>query len=205
VVVAVLCWFIPREFQARASADAGWQFRRLSAVAIAVGVIPYLLVAHAGYRKMTIAIGSGADRFLAAQTETVWQGAAVRDAVQTLKALARPDDTLAVLPEGIMLNYLARIDSPLRVINVMPPEYTAFGEDEILQSLVAAPPRFVILAHKDMREYGYPQFGTDPRYGRRIMAWIKSRYRTIRMFGRTPATPSGYGMELLELQEAAER
>jgi hypothetical protein len=204
VVVAVLCWFIPRGLQARASADAGRQFRRVSAVAIAVGIVPYLLVAQAGYRKMTISVGPAADRFLAAHTDQLWQGVAVRDALQTLESLATPDDTLAVLPEGIMLNYLARIDSPLRVINLMPPEYNAFGEDEVLQQLEAAPPRFVVLAHKNMVEYGYPPFGTDPRYGQRTTSWIKSRYRTVRMFGKTSTTPSGYGMELLELRKATE-
>ena len=47
--------------------------------------------------------------------------------------------TLAVLPEGVMLNYLLRRDSPLRVINLMPPELLVFGEEGILHALGAQP------------------------------------------------------------------
>ena len=47
-----------------------------------------------------------------------------------------------------MLNYLMRLESPLRVINLMPPEMMAFGEDDVLRSLAAKPPDFVLLLRR---------------------------------------------------------
>jgi len=44
-----------------------------------------------------------------------------------------------------MVNYLTRLESPLRVVNFMPPELAIFGEDEVLGAIQRAPPRFVLL------------------------------------------------------------
>lgn len=197
VTVVILCWLVPGRLET-ASRGAAVQFRRLATAALVAGLAPWLAAANTAYRTKTVSVGSGADRFLAALEPGYWQGVAARDAVLTLGALRRPGDTLAVLPEGVMLNYLARLDSPLRVVNLMPPELHAFGEDEVLRALRAAPPRFVLLQHRDVSEYGYPLFGTAPHYGQRTYEWIAAHYSVIRRFGGDAPGPSGHGLELLE-------
>ena len=97
-----------------------------------------------------------------------------------------------------MLNYLLRRDSPLRVVNLMPPEILAYGEAEVLRSLQAAPPTFVLLVHKDVREYGYPLFGTDAEYGLRTLEWVKANYRSVDAIGDHLMSPSGFGIEIFE-------
>ncbi len=193
VLVIVLCWLVPRGLEA----ETAKTFRRVAVMVLAAGLAPYIGASNAAYRTKTVSVGAGSDRFLASHTTRYWQGASVRDVLRTIESLRQPGDTLAVLPEGVMLNYLARLDSPLRVVNVMPPEFLAFGEDEILRALRAAPPRFILLVYKDMAEYGYPVFGTEP-YGRRTHEWIRAGYRTLDTFGADPVT--GHGIELLERQ-----
>jgi hypothetical protein len=164
--------------------------------ALAAAIAPYLGLAYGWYRTKTLAVASGSDRFYASTLDGLWQGRAVRDALDVLAQNAAPGDTLAVLPEGVMLNYLARLDSPLRVINLMPPEVMAFGEDDVLRSLAARPPDFVLLVHRDTSEYGYPPFGRDPRYGLGIVNWITGRYDGVRRIG--PPGAADAGMQLLK-------
>jgi hypothetical protein len=198
VVVVLLCWFVPRGLETLGARDTSVQFRRLATAAIAVSLAPWLAISNNVYRTKTVAVGSGADRFLASQAPGYWQGVATRDALRAIESLRRPGDTLAVLPEGVMLNYLARLESPLRVSNLMPPELLAFGEEAVVGALRAAPPRFVILVYKDTSEYGYPPFGSNPRYGQQTHSWIAAHYEVIRKFGESSPTPSGHGLELLE-------
>jgi hypothetical protein len=101
-----------------------------------------------------------------------------------------------VLPEGVMLNYLLRRPSPLRILTLMPPEILIFGEDAVLQSLVSAPPDFVAVVSKDTSEYGYPRFGTAAHYGERTLRWIRSHYRSVAVVGQVRDVESG--IEILE-------
>jgi hypothetical protein len=196
VVIVIVCGLAPRALAARDDrAGARW-CRHLATMAVIAAVAPYLVLSNALYRTKTVPVGSGADRFLATRADGYWQGVGVRDALAALESMRAPGDTLAVLPEGVMLNYLARMDSPLRVINLMPPELLAFGEAEALRALAARPPRFVVLVHRDVSEYGYPPFGSDPRYGQRTVSWVVSRYRAVARFGEQARTPSGFGLEL---------
>jgi hypothetical protein len=197
VVVTVLCWGVPAYLASRASAHAASRARVLGATALVAAGVPLLAASNGAYQSKVLPIGSGPDRFYA-DADSGSRGAAVSQALEAIRSLASPGDGLAVLPEGVMLNYLARLHSPLRVVNLMPPEWTMFGEDAVLRDLQAAPPRFVVLTHKDMREYGYPLFGADARYGRRTVRWILERYHQAHVVGDRPLDPSGWGMVLLE-------
>ena len=62
------------------------------------------------------------------------------------RARLKPGETLAVLPEGVMLNYLTRRNAPTRFITWMPPEVIFYGEANMLDALRTAPPAWVLLA-----------------------------------------------------------
>ena len=101
-----------------------------------------------------------------------------RDPVSVVRGRALPevmdtDDTLAVIPEGVMFNYLMRRRNPTPYITLMPPEFRAFKEDRILEAFKQQPPEFILFLDKDtLTEYKVGPFGEDPRYGRRIVEWI---------------------------------
>jgi hypothetical protein len=146
-----------------------------------------------------MAIGSAGDRFYASDAPGLWQGAAVRDALARIQELSPSGSTMTVLPEGVMLNYLARRRSPVRVVNLMPPELLTFGEPEVLQSLQAAPPELMLFVHRDVTEYGYPLFGTDEKYGRAIALWVRAHYDTVQVVGGgRPGDEAGAGIEILK-------
>jgi hypothetical protein len=197
--IVLICWMVPLLLDRWSRRPAGRVFRQFAFWAVAAAIAPYVGLSHGWYRTRVVPIAADRDRFYASNEQ--WQGPAVRNAYERLERLAAPDATLAVLPEGVMLNYLLRRDSPLRVFNVMPPEVLAFGEADVLHSLAARPPSHVVLVHKDTSEYGYPLFGSDPRYGRLTLEWVRANYRTLNVIGERPLGESGWGIEILERRD----
>jgi hypothetical protein len=91
---------------------------------------------------------------------------------------------VVVLPEGVMINYLARRSNPTTYVNFMPPEVIMFGEDDIVAGLQAHPPDFIVLCHKDTSEYGAPLFAHD--YGQKIARWVHDNYEAMVLLGDPP-------------------
>jgi len=136
-------------------------------------------------------VGEGRDAFRSDGRARLLN-AAVRD----LDARMAPGDTLLVLPEGVMLNYLLRHPTPTRHLNYMPPELILFGEEQILAELRARPPDWVAIVHKDTSVYGVPLFGRD--YGEAIDAWVRSAYRRVARYGEPPLRPGTFfGVDVL--------
>jgi hypothetical protein len=117
--------------------------------------------------------------------------------LQQVHVRTRPSDSIAVLPEGVMLNFLARRPTPTRFFSFNPFELHVYGEDEILRAFQESPPDLVILLHQDMREHGARFLGRD--YGVQLLAWIRAHYREVRRIGDPPLEPdSRYGVSVLE-------
>ena len=178
-------WLQRRGGNARVACAAGLGI--LSAVVL--GMAP-LLAARIDERNQ--AVGQPPDAFLAeAKAATVL--AEVADALREREAT----ETLAVLPEGVMINYLARRTNPTGHVNFMPPELLIFGEEQILAAFRRNPPDLVALSHKDTREYGVAFFGQG--YGQQLYGWVQANYRPIALFGDPPLQPgSHFGIRLLE-------
>ena len=87
----------------------------------------------------------------------------------------KPAGTLAVMPEGITINYLTRTTTPLSFHTFTPPE-TADPriEDAILREIQRTPPDRIAIVQRDVREYGSRGFGID--YDQRLAAWIAANY-----------------------------
>lgn len=137
-----------------------------------------------------VAIGTGGDAFRA-DLRAVYLRPALARLTQT-----RAEETFAVLPEGVMLNYLARRSSSTPYLNFMPLELDLFGSERILQNFVAHPPTRIVLVHKDTTEYGYPLFGRD--YAQPLRHWIDANYTSEARYGDQPLTAATrYGVELL--------
>jgi hypothetical protein len=196
LMIVLIAWMLPRAYESWKGVRPARTFRTILLLAFAGAIAPYLAISVTRYRDKVIPIGSGGDRFYASRGPEFWQGAAVQAALNELDRTA--GSTMAVMPEGVMLNYLMRWESPLRVVNLMPPELMTFGEDEVLRSLEAAPPDFVLLVHRNLREYGYPFFGADPRYGERIVRWVRAHYVEARVVGSEPLSSAGFGLVILK-------
>ena len=108
-----------------------------------------------------------------------------------------PGASLAVLPEGVMLNYLTRRVNPTPYINFMPPEMLLYGQAEMIAAFKSNPPDYVVFMHKNTRLYGYEFFGRD--YGRALHGWVLSNYKSLRRIGPKPFEDgAGFGITIFE-------
>jgi hypothetical protein len=188
LLTVVLYDWIPRWIESRGGA---------AAVARA-GLVPLLLafaLAHltATSRQLALkteTVGTGPDAFKADG-----RGRAVNAVLDWIAG--RPGGTVLVVPEGVMINYLARRENPTPFVNFMPPEMTLFGEPRMLAALERRPPDVVVVTHKPTHEYGLPWFGRS--YARDLAAWLEGRYHLVQLFGDPPLQPtSRYGIAILE-------
>lgn len=97
--------------------------------------------------------------------------------------------TLAIIPEGITINYLAGVRTPLSFHTFTPVEVDApRTEDAILHEFATHPPDRVLMVSRDLREYGSRGFGID--YDLRVAALLHARYHAEQVWhsGRFDAT-----------------
>src|SRR5262249_13953723 len=145
VAVILICWTLPEYALRWGGRGIDRDYRLLAAILLAASAAPYLALSHQWYRAKTIPVGHGSDLFYASDDSKLPEDRLVRDAVEDLKLRLRPADKVAVVPEGVMLNYLLRAESPLRTVNLMPPEMLTFGEAGVVHSLETNSPEFVVL------------------------------------------------------------
>ncbi len=145
-----------------------------------------------------VTVGAGADAFVADAA----RGQSVNRMLAEMTRRIGPDQTLAVMPEGIMLNYLLRRNNPTPYWACLPSDFAMFGEQRIMSAHVAAPPDFILLAHRDTSEYGYRFFGGD--YGVPLAQWIVDHYHPVARAGALPFKEERFGLLLLQRATEAE-
>jgi hypothetical protein len=192
LVAAVLDW-IPAALARRGASAAVFRSAALAALAVVVGV--HVRITADWMRVKRVVVGAGADRIRADP-----RGAFVEAALQGIARTLRPGETLVVLPEGVMVNYLLRVPSSIPYLTMLPTEVAIFGEEELFASLRRRPPSYILLVHRETVEYGQRFFGRD--YARPMMEWIRERYARVGGAGDPPLQPgSNFGMALLRRRE----
>lgn len=122
---------------------------------------------------------------------------------ERLAELLSPDSTFLVYPEGAMLNYWTRRDNPSRFLLYLPTELDAAGREAVLADVKSAAPDFVVMVQRGHSEFGVGPFGSDPRNGRALVAWIRAHYEPIERLGPEPFTRRGFGAEIWRRSEGA--
>ncbi|MEN6459644.1 MAG: hypothetical protein ABFC63_12025 [Thermoguttaceae bacterium] len=189
--VAAFDW-IPRFLDRRGG--FGPVFAAAAAALLSVTIVAHLDVQSQLISAKTCRVGAGADAF--------WAYAA-GDLVNTITAeIAKrtpPAKTLAVFPEGVMINCLTRLRNPTPYIHLMPTELILFGEQRIQAAYQAHPPDLIVFAHKDTSEFGLRFFGQN--YGQRLADWVLANYRPVALAGSLPFQNDQFGILLLEKKD----
>lgn len=167
----------------------GAVFRAAALGGLMVSTIVYLVFMATQIRLRVVPVSSGADAFFTrVATSAVGfdkpDGTVVNKAIEALRSRARPDQTLVVFPEGVMINYLTRHVNPTPYTVFIPVELAIFGEARMLASLQAHPPDYVMLVHRETAEYGVRYFGRD--YARQIYTWIGENFQPVSVIGALP-------------------
>jgi Dolichyl-phosphate-mannose-protein mannosyltransferase len=178
----------------------GWTnaaFRAGLIGALAVVIAAYISFGRGLILGQRFVVGEGANQFHADE-----RGRQLEVVLEYLRTAARPGQTLTVMPEGAMLNFLAVMPNPTPYWSFNPPysffapgQGEAAGEGKILASLQSHPPDWIALVAEDLSEFGTPFFGKD--YGVRICGFVTQNYRTELTVGISPFKHEGFGMLLM--------
>jgi hypothetical protein len=152
----------------------GGDGRRARLASLAVVVIATVCVFANQYHSGGVLVGKNGDQFLA-----ISRGNEVNDAIARIEMLVPRDGTLAVMPQGLMLNYLTRRPNPIACVNLMPPEVLTMGEDHVVEQLNSHPPDLVVLSETDLADGSFVLTDGQCHYGAKIVAWIVSHYQRI--------------------------
>jgi hypothetical protein len=188
VGVAVLIGWLPNLIdRARGSGNL---LRAATAAALVVAFYAHGRAMGRFWANKTETVGSGGDWFWADP-----RGLFVDRMVHEVRTNTPPGATLAVVPEGLIINYLARRANPTGQLNFTPPALIMYGEDEMLRAFTDHPPDYLILTSVDTAEYGPRFFGSD--YARKLGAWMEANYVVVSRVGDRPFKGSGFGLVLM--------
>ncbi|MBA4146562.1 MAG: hypothetical protein H0X66_00495 [Verrucomicrobia bacterium] len=148
------------------------------------------------YAKRDFAIGTGGDRIVTWNEKTS-VSAEVAEALEWIETNVSEKETLAVLPEGAMLNYLSRRSNPTPYLVLMA-EVEVYGMQNMTIAYQKNPPDFIVLMHRETAEYGWNYFGKDKVYGLDLMNWINENYKPVHRIGYEPLRNGLFGIKMLK-------
>jgi hypothetical protein len=166
LVAAAIDW-LPAA--ARRIGGAGKVLRAAGAAVVIVGSVAIFRESRLETEQLTYSVGSGADRMLTNEQARLFNAAA-----EAIDETLGPEDTLAVLPEGVMLNYMTRRTNPTGYLNFTPLELCAFGEGRIVAAFESRPPDYIFWVFRPVSAFGGGHLGVD--FGHRLGDWIRRNY-----------------------------
>ena len=152
--------------------------------AAALGVIAAALVAQLGvmhvlFKGKVNVVGEGGDAFYADK-----RGALMRDIARGVRARVKPDQTLLGMPEGVMVNYLARRASPVPFYSYDGTSRLLWGGEWMDRMLQEHTADYVLLLDRGNRMRKQGAFGRH--YAQDWYAWMLAHYEPVARFGATP-------------------
>jgi hypothetical protein len=150
-------------------------------------------------RMKTQAVGEGQDRFYAYPPQVDPTGEFIGQAADWLRRATADNraQTLLVLPEGEMINYLAGLPSPVAPFFFYSAATRGGREAEIVRQLERNPPDWIVLVSRDLREYGVQRYGESAEQGGQILDWAGDRYDVAATFGGDPLDYRQRGLLIL--------
>ncbi len=194
VLLATLLGWIPEWLDRQRASGAFFQLVVLAIVTGAVAALLYDGVRPQYADRNLAGVGEGRDAFRADRG----RAGEVRSLLGEIVEMVGRDQTVAVVPQGPMLNYLSRRPNSTRFLNLMPPEIVSAGEERVLAAYRARPPDFVVLVGSQLTPRGMHLDGEE--YGRHLLEWMLANYRPIR---DTRGPKASLGLILLKYRPTA--
>ena len=189
VLIAALVTWAPA-LLTRAGLEGG-ALRAVATGLVVAGLAGHLAIMQRFLPRQTEVFGEGADALYGDD-----RVAPLAELLAEIRLRVGPTQTLAALPEGVMLNYLARRDSSVPYVVYDPLNLLLWGEQKIERDLEAKPPDFLALIHRDYRGLGARFFGRD--YAQPLMSWIQASYHPVWQTAAPALGDRGSGIMLLE-------
>ena len=169
----------------------------LAAALLAPGVAWHLVISQRYLRTETYPVGEGRDRFYTVPPNIDGTGYLINEVTKALRGFPH-EAVLLALPEGEMVNYIARRSSPLPQFQFY--SWTTEGgrEQAIIEALDVRAPDLVVIAGRDLTDFGIAHYGERDGAGRGIMLWLAQHYRVTHHFGDDPLNSNQRGAYVME-------
>ncbi len=189
-------WFLPKTLQR-------WDvhpaiFRAVIFSLFAIGTARLVTQSAQIYAAKTFAVGEGADKIFSWKPKSDPTGRDMETARKWIEANCSANATLAVLPEGVMLNYLCHRANPTPYNFILPVWQEQFGEGVILAAYKKTPPAYVALVQRDTSEFGFDYFGQTEAYGLKTTRWINQNYTPVQLIGHEPLQNGLFGIKIFK-------
>jgi len=174
-----------------------WLLPVIFSVLVLTGAIVLGRLNLSAYDLKNYQVGEGRDHFYTFDPQERPTGWLVNVMVDAYKQKTPAAKTLVGFPEGIMVNYLLRVQTPLAELEFHPVALGYVGPQHVLDELKARPPQVVFLFHRDLTEYGVKYFGENEASGKSILLWLNENYKVVGLIGSSPNTVTGHAIDLL--------
>jgi len=149
------------------------------------------------YAQKSLSLGSGGDEIITYNaTSEASQG--IQSALLWTQEHMPRNATLAVLPEGIMFNYLTRHVNPTPDLVWDPNMLALFGQTRMTDSIEKNPPDYIFIVERLSAEFGVDYFGSSPDFGLGAMQWIQAHDNTEVLIGHEPLKNGLFGIKILK-------
>jgi hypothetical protein len=155
------------------------------AVLIGVGTLQLAARSQGMLGARVYPLGEGRDRFYAFDPRV----SPISEVVGFLSGKIQEypaEGTLLVLPEGEMINYLARRPCPVAPFFFFSAATSGGREEEIVGELKRHPPSLVVVVSRDLRGYGVTRYGERPGEGKQLLRWVAAHYKVAWHIGGDP-------------------
>ncbi|MGA2177014.1 MAG: hypothetical protein ABSH38_18725 [Verrucomicrobiota bacterium] len=189
------------EFLGRFAVPPNW-WRGLACILLLTGFTNLILVSKGVYQQKTVSVGEGADKLWTFRPEFRPTGALMGQALSWMQANTPAGSTMAVLPAGVMLNYMLRRANPTPYLRWNPPELAVFGQANMTRALQQARPDYILLLGVDTREFGVNFFGDTDSFGRELLQWINRAYQPVCLIGHDWTKDGEFGIKILKERQS---
>jgi hypothetical protein len=206
--VYLFVWLLPMLLEQRCQVRFHL-FRATAGLVLLTGFVHLFLRSEFYYHQKTVPVGRGGDKIMAYEPSMDPFLGRVEVALAWIQTNVPPAATLAVLPEGVMINYLSRHANPTPCLVWMPPVMAVFGQTNMAAAFEKNSPDYVLIIARNTSEFGVGYFGYYRGYGTELMQWIDDRYDRVYPAGPTGKPPFGnrpfFGVQIMKRHPPAKK
>jgi hypothetical protein len=193
--IYLLLWLLPKLLEEKYAVPRRG-FCVVLAVPLFVGFASLFYQSQLVYADKKLPAGNGADKMFAFSPPSPI-GTNISATLAWTRTNVPANATLAVLPEGVMLNFLSGHVNPTPCISWEPVIMNALGTSNMTAAFERNPPDYIYLVERDSSEFGVGYFGS-PGFGEDVMKWIRDNYQTVQLIGDEPLKNGKFGVEILK-------
>ncbi len=182
--VYLLLWLLPVLLQTRFGVPAR-RFRAMTGLVLLIGFASLFDQSQLIFAQKTQPIGNGGDKMVTDNLASEKSQAICAALAWTEKNMPA-NATLAVVPEGVMLNYLTRRVNPTPCLFWDPNALAVFGQSNMTAAFEKNPPDYIFIIDRDFSEFGVGNFGASPDFGLGLIQWVQKNYQTEAVIGNQP-------------------